>query len=171
MRRYLTAAFLILACLLADGRPAASQTPIRFPASGPHAFLVMVQPDWTSNEDRKHNGMQLFANGKWAGIFLSITSDRSFAGRPLLDFALEINKAGNIKHTGKEEPAAISGRPGTAFYGAMTNAKGAALYTRLVIVPLASDTWATLTTITPQSLSPAQQQSLDKAVSGIVLAK
>src|SRR5262245_34297717 len=171
MQRYLTAAFLVLACLLIDGRPATSQSPMRFPASGPHAFLITVQPGWTTNEDRKHNGMQLFPDGRWGAIFLSIATDPAFAGRPLLDLALEISKAANVKRSGKEEPAAISGKPGTAFYGVMTNQKGTALDTRLVIVPLTSDTWATLTTIALQSLTPAQQQSLSEAIASIALSK
>jgi hypothetical protein len=171
MQRYLTAAFLVLACLLTDGRPAASQTPMRFPADGPHAFLITVPPDWTSNEDRKHNGMQMFPKGRWGGIFLSIATDARLAGRPLLELALSISKAANIKHSGKEEPAAISGRPGTAYYGVLTNASGLELDSRIVIVPLTPDTVATLTTLAPRSMTPAQQQSLDQAVGGIALSK
>jgi hypothetical protein len=170
MQRYLTATFLILACLLTDGRPATSQSPMRFPASGAHAFLITVQPDWTSNEDKKHNGMQLFAEGRWGAIFLSIATDANFAGKPLLDLAAEISKAANVKLSGKEEQGAISGRPGTAFYGLMS-VNNNTLDTRILIVPVASDTWATLTTIAQRSLTSAQQQSLSKMVSNIALDK
>lgn len=171
MPRTLTAAFLILACLVTASGPATSQTAMRFPADGPHAFLITVQPDWTSNEDRKHNGMQLFPKERWGGIFLSIAVDSAYSGRPLLDLALEISKAANIKHSGKEEPTAISGKPGTAFFGVMTNATGTELDTKIMIVPLAADAWATLTTIGLRSLTPAQQESLNRQVNSIALSK
>jgi len=170
MQRTLTAAFLVLACLLTDGRPAVSQSPMRFPATGPHAFLITVQPGWTSSEDRANNGMRLFADGRWGGISLSIVTDPNNPGRPLLGLAQEISEAANVKLSGKEEPAAISGKPGTAFYGIMT-IKDNTLDTRILIVPVASDTWASLSTITKGSLTPAQQQSLSRAVSNIALTQ
>src|SRR5262245_58151922 len=170
MQRTLNAAFLALACLLTDGRPAVSQSPMRFPATGPHAFLITVQPGWTSSEDRANNGMRLFADGRWGGISLSIVTDPNNPGRPLLGLAQEISEAANVKLSGKEEQAAISGKPGTAFDGNMT-IKDNTLHTRISIVPVASDTWASLSTITKGSLTPAQQQSLSRAVSNIALTQ
>lgn len=168
MRRQLAAAFFSMLLALTG---AASAQPLRFPASGPFAFVINLPPSWTSNEDKVNNGLQLFPDQRWGGIFLSMAQDAAYAGRPLRDLALAISKAAGIKDAGRDEPAAISGFQGTAYYGAMQNNSGVNLDTRLVIIPLATDYWATMTLITQKPLNPSQQQSLSQAVSAISLTR
>jgi hypothetical protein len=164
MRRQIITLFFILSCVLAGSAQAAE---IRFPKSGP-AFLINLPAEWTAKEDQ-YNGMQLLPADRRTSVYLSVVRDQTYAGKPLLDLALAIGKPSNITQFPKQEPAAISGRNGTAFYGQMKNDSGALLDVKLVIIPLEPDLWATETLLMSQGLNAAQTASLNQAINGIAL--
>ena len=165
MRRHAVALFVVLACLLAGAVQAAE---IRFPKTGANAFLINMPTGWTAKAD-EYSGMQLLPDDRRSSVYLSVVRDAAFAGKPLLELALAIGKASSITQFPKQEPAAISGRKGTAFYGQMKNANGLPLDVKLVIIPLEADLWATETLLTSQGLDAAQTASLNQAVKGIAL--
>jgi hypothetical protein len=165
MRRQVVTLFFFLGCVLAGAAQAAE---IRFPKSGPNAFLINLPADWTAQEDQ-YNGMQLLPADRRSSVYLSVVRDQAYAGKPLMDLALAIGKPSNITQFPKQEPAAISGRKGTAFYGQMKNDKGTLLDVKLVIIPLEPDLWATETLLSSQGLIAAQAASLNQAVNGIAL--
>jgi hypothetical protein len=103
-----------------------------------------------------------------ANVFL-INMPAGWTAKPLLDLALAIGMASSITQFPKQEPAAISGRKGTAFYGQMKNDKGVPLDVKLVIIPLEADLWATETLLISQGLDAAQTASLNQTVKGIAL--
>ena len=165
MRRHAVALFVVLACLLAGAVQAAE---IRFPKTGANAFLINMPTGWTAKAD-EYSGMQLLPDDRRSSVYLSVVRDAAFAGKPLLDLALAIGKASSITQFPKQEPAAISGRKGTAFYGQMKNANGLLLDVKLVIIPLEADLWATETQLITKNLNAAQSATLAQAVRGVGL--
>jgi hypothetical protein len=165
MRRHAVALFVFLACLLAGAVQAAE---IRFPKTGANAFLINMPAGWTAKPD-EYNGMQLLPDDRRSSVYLSVVRDAAYAGKPLLELALTIGKASSIPQFPKQEPAAISGRKGTAFYGQTKNDKGVPLDVKVVIIPLEADLWATETLLISQGLDAAQTASLNQAVNGIAL--
>ena len=121
MRRHAVVLFVVLVCLLAGAVQAAE---IRFPKTGTNAFLINLPAGWTAKPD-DYNGMQLLPDDRRSSVYLSVVRDAAYAGKPLLDLALAIGKASSITQFAEQEPAAISGRKGTAFCGQMKNDKGA----------------------------------------------
>ena len=165
MRRHAVALLFVLAGLVAGAVQAAE---IRFPKTGANAFLINMPAGWTAKPD-EYNGMQLLPDDRRSSVYLSVVRDPAFAGKPLLDLALAIGKASSITQFPKQEPAAISGKKGTAFYGQMKNANGLLLDVKLVIIPLERDLWATETLLISQGLDAVQTASLNQAVNGIAL--
>jgi hypothetical protein len=170
MRRLLIACLLGLACLLADGGAVRAQQ-LRFPGTGDHFFIVNVQPGWVTNEDKVNGGLQVLPKERWGAIYLALANEPRLAGKPLLELARGISQSAKITLSSREEAASISGKPGRAFYGTMINANGTELAARIVIIPVATVVFATATTLTTKSLTPAQQGSLDQAFNAIELNK
>ncbi len=146
MRRHAVVLFVVLVCLLAGTVQAAE---IRFPKTGTNAFLINLPAGWPAKPD-DYNGMQLLPDDRRSSVYLSVVRDAAFAGKPLLELALAIGKASSITQFAKQEPAAISGRKGTAFYGQMKNDKGVPLDVKLVIIRFEADLWATETLLISQ---------------------
>jgi hypothetical protein len=168
MRRHAVALFFILGCLLA-GSLSIQAAEVRFPKTGPNAFVINVLSGWETKEDQ-FNGLQLLPKDRWAAVYLSMALDKEYAGRPLKDLALAIGKPSNITEFPKQEPTTLSGKKGEAFYGLMKNDKGLLLDVKMIIIPLGSDLWATETILTAKGLSDAQRKSLDQAVRGVKLS-
>jgi hypothetical protein len=165
MRRTTVALIFILGCLLAG--PAQAEQ-IRFPKTGPNAFLINLPAGWIAKEDQ-YNGIQLLPPDHRTSVYLSMVLDKGYEGKPLEDLALAIGKPSNITSFSKHEPAAISGLKGTAFYGQMKNDKGTLLDVKMVIIPLGPSLWATETLLSSQGLTAAQAASLNAAVRGIAV--
>jgi hypothetical protein len=165
MRRAIISLFFILGCLLAGSAQAAE---IRFPKTGPNAFLITLVPGWVTTEDQ-YNGMQLLPPDRRSSVYLSMVRDQAYAGKPLLELALAIGKPSNITQFSKQELAVLSGRNGQAFYGQMKNANGDLLDVKMVIIPLEPDLWATETILTSQGINAAQAAALNQAVRGVGL--
>jgi hypothetical protein len=165
MRRYVVALFFILGCLVA-GSAQAEQ--IRFPKTGPNAFVITMAPGWTSKEDT-YNGLQLLAADSRTSVYLSMVLDQQYADKPMEDLALAIGAPSKITAFSKREPITISGLSGMAFYAQMTNANGTVLDVKMNIIPLGPALWATETLLTSQGLTSAQVASLNQAVEGIAI--
>jgi len=165
MRRHVISLFFILGCLLAGSAQAAE---LRFPKTGTNAFLITLPAGWEAKEDQ-YNGMLLLPPDRRASVYLSMVRDQAYAGKPLMELALAIGKPSNITQFPKQEPAAISSRKGTAFYGQMKNANGDLLDRKMVIIPLEPDLWATETLLSSQGINAAQAAALNQAVRGVGL--
>lgn len=166
MRRYAVALLFILGCLIA-GTAQAEQ--VRFPKTGPNAFVINLVSGWVTHEDQ-YNGIQVLAPDRRTLLYLSIVLDENYKDKPMMDLALAIGKPSNITEFPKQEPTSLSGKPGNAFYGKMTNANGTVLDVKMVIIPLGPALWATETILTSQGLDAAQINALKQAVSGVTLA-
>jgi hypothetical protein len=166
MRRHIVALLFILGCLVA-GTAQAEQ--LRFPKTGTNAFLITLAPGWATHEDQ-YNGIQVFSADHRTLLYLSMVLDEAYKDKPLMELALAIGKPSNITSFPKQEPIAISGMNGQAFYGKMTNEKGTPLDVKMVIIPLGPSLWATQTILTTQGLTAAQIASLKQATSGISIA-
>jgi hypothetical protein len=182
MHRLLIACLLGLACLLADGQAAQAQVaqaqttqaqaePLRYPATGEHHFIVNLLPGWVTHEDKVNNGLQVMPKERWGAIYLALATEPAMAGKPLLELARGISQSAKITLSGQEEPANISGRPGRAFYGVLVTGTGNELASKIVIIPLPANVFATATTLAAKGLTQAQQQSLDQAFKAIALNK
>jgi hypothetical protein len=165
MRRTVVALLFVIGCLCTG--PAQAEA-IRFPKEGSPAFLISLPTGWSTHEDQ-YNGIQLLPTDHRTLIYLSLVRDPQYTGKPLMDLALAIGKPSNITAFPKQEPAAVSGRSGTAFFGQMKNDKGTLLDVKMIIIPLAPDLWATETLLTSQNLSSAQTEELNQAVRGVAL--
>jgi hypothetical protein len=170
MHRLLIACLLSLTCLFADSRAVRAE-PLRFPATGDHFFIVNVLPGWMTHEDRVNDGLQVLPKERWGAIYLALAAAPALAGKPLLELARGISQSAKITLSQREEPASISGRPGRAFYGTMLVPSGNELAAKIVIIPLATDVFATATTLAAKGLTQAHQRSLDQAFKGIELNK
>lgn len=165
MRRHVVALLFILGCLVAG---AAQAEQIRFPKTGPNAFVITMAPGWTSKEDA-YNGMQLLPPDSRTSVYLSMVLDQAYADKPLEELALAIGAPSKITSFSKREPITISAMKGMAFYGKMTNANGTVLDVQMNIIPLAPALWATETLLSSQGLNSAQIASLNQAVKGIAI--
>ena len=165
MRRHVIALLFIVGCLVA-GTAQAEQ--IRFPKTGPAAFIIDMVPGWTSKEDN-YNGMQLLPPDSRTSVYLSMVLDQAYADKPLEELALAIGAPSKITSFSKREPITISGMTGMAFYGKMTNANGTVLDVKMNIIPLGPALWATETLLSSQGLNSAQVASLNQAVKGIAI--
>ena len=165
MRRTVVALLFVIGCL-ATGSAGAEV--IRFPKEGSPAFMITLPAGWTAHEDA-YNGIQLLPTDHRTLVYLSMVRDPQYNGKPLMDLALAIGKPSNITTFPKQEPAAISGRDGTAFFGQMKNDKGTLLDVKMMIIPLEADLWATETLLTSQGLTSAQTDALNETVRGVTL--
>jgi hypothetical protein len=160
MRRHIISLFIVLGCLLAGSAQAAE---FRFPKNGTTAFLITLPTGWTSKEDH-YNGMQLLPADRRSSVYLLVVRDEEYAGKPLMELALAIGKPANITQFPKQEPTALSGRKGEAFYGQMKNANSLLLDVKRVVIPLEPDLWVTETIMSSQGLTAAQTASLNQAM-------
>jgi hypothetical protein len=165
MRRHVVALLFILGCLVA-GSAQAEQ--VRFPATGPNAFVIDMVPGWTSKGDQ-YNGMQLLSADHTTSVYLSMVLDQEYADKPLEELALAIGKPSQITSFSKREPITISGMKGMAYYAQMKNANGTVLDVKMNIIPLGPALWATETLLSAQGLTAAQIAGLNQAVKAIAV--
>ncbi|HEY5305514.1 MAG TPA: hypothetical protein VIJ52_02435 [Pseudolabrys sp.] len=165
MRRHMVALLFLLGCLVAG--PAQAEQ-IRFPKAGTNAFLITLAPGWGTHEDQ-YNGIQVFSADHRTLLYLSMVMDENYKDKPLMELALAIGKPSNITSFPKQEPIAISGMKGEAFYGKMTNDKGTPLDVKMVIIPVGPSLWATESILTSQGLDAAQLAALKQAVGGVAI--
>lgn len=166
MHRYAVALLFVLGCLVAG---AAQAEQVRFPKTGPNAFNINLLSGWVTHEDQ-YNGMQVLSPDRHTLLYLSIVHDEGYKDKPMMELALAIGKPSNITEFPKQEPTAISGKSGQAFYGQMKNANGTILDVKMVIIPIGPALWATETILSAKGLDTASMNTLKQAVSGVTLA-
>jgi hypothetical protein len=168
MRRFVVVFFCVLGWLTAAGLPIQAKD-IRYPQNGIKAFVISLSPGWDTKEDTVNGGIQVFPNEHWGAVYLTMTQDQQYAGRPLKELATAIGAVAGISDITKQEPAVVSGMKGEAFYGQLKNPKGLVLDAKMVLIPLAADLWATKTILSIQNLTAARRAELVQAVKAITL--
>jgi hypothetical protein len=172
MRR-LVLPMLLLAVLAALPAQAAE---FRFPKYGRYAFLVDLPRGWVTKADAK-GGLLLIppAEAQHAMLYLGIVTDDSLRGKPLETVALQAGKLSGVETFDKQEPARITDRKGAvhhgiAFYGNVPEKKGRVRKARIVIIPLADNTWAQTWTITQPGMGYVEYNALDRVLNSLTLA-
>jgi len=165
MRRHVVALLFIATCLLASAAQAAE---IRFPKTGPDAFVIDLPAGWSTHED-EFNGLQLLAPDRRSVVYLSFVRDSQYTGKPLRDVALAIGAQPNMKFSERQEASVISDYGGQTFFAQMVNDKGTPLDVKMAIIPLAQDLWATETQLISKNLNAEQTATLAAPVRGVGL--
>ena len=148
---------------------------LRFPQTGKHTFDIDLPKGWQTKTDARA-GLLLIppAQRQHAMIYLGILIDETLRGEPDQAVAAELGKTAGIKSFDKQEPARITDirgaiHRGTAFYGRIPAKRGLSRKAKIVIVPLESNTWAHLWTVTQFGIDPIEYQALDRVLNNITL--
>ena len=168
----------LLICLM--GAVAAAALPahankFRFPQTGKHAFLVDLPKGWRTTPDAR-GGLLLIPPGpsQHAMIYLGIIVDEKLRGQPASTVAAASAKTAGVETFNKEEPARMtvpSGAVirGTAFYGKIPEKRGLSRKARIVIIPLAPNTWAQAWTVTQPGMNNVEYEAIDRVLNSITL--
>jgi hypothetical protein len=142
---------------------------MRFPETGPIAFVLHIADNWGATPDNSGN-LILKAPDNSAGMSLSVIEDKASATAPRDEVAKAILAAASAEPFSRHEPASIGGVKAEAYYSKMVNANKVNLVVKLIVVQVAQTHVATLTVITAaNNLSAAQKKSIDDTVKGITL--
>jgi hypothetical protein len=168
---------LLVVCLAAVGAlPArAGAAEFRFPKYGRYAFLVDLPKGWVTKTDAK-GGLLLVppADAQHAMLYLGVIVDDSLRGKPLDAVAAAAAKPAGVESFDKQEPARITDAKGavhrgTAFYGNVPEKKGHARKAKIVIIPLADNTWAQTWIVTQPGMGYVEYNALDRVLSSLTL--
>jgi hypothetical protein len=167
--------FVLLLLLLAVALPAQA-APLRFPKTGAHAFLVELPRGWRTRTDSS-GGLLLIppAERQHAMLYLAFTVDDALRGAPLSAIATHAGNAAGVRAFDKDEPARITDAKGgvhrgRAFYGRIAEARGLARKAKIVIIPLAPNTWAQAWIVTQPGMNQVEYDKLDAVLNSVVLA-
>jgi hypothetical protein len=167
---------LLLLCLLSIGALPAHAAEFRFPKTGKHAFLVDLPKGWRTKPDAR-GGLLLIppAEHQHAMLYLGIVVDGTLRGKPLDAVAAQAAKTSGVESFDKQEPARITDAKGavhrgTAFYGKVPEKKGQFRKTKIVIIPLAPDTWAQAWIVTQPGMNYVEYNALDAVLTSLTLA-
>ena len=168
--------FLLVLCLIAVGGLPARAAEVRFPKYGRYAFLVDLPRGWVAKPDAK-GGLLLIppANAQHALLYLGILVDDTLRGKSLEAVAAQAAKPSGVETFDKQEPARITDAKGAvhhgiAFYGNVPEKKGHARKAKIVVIPLADNTWAQTWTVTQPGMGYVEYNALDRVLSSLTLA-
>ena len=173
MRRLL----LLLCVAAAAALPVrAGAAEFRFPKYGRYAFLVDLPRGWVTKADAK-GGLLLIppAEAQHAMLYLAVTADDSLRGKPLEAVALAAAKSSGVEKFDKQEPARITDAKGAvhrgvAFYGNVPEKKGRVRKAKIVVIPLADNTWAQAWIVTQPGMNYVEYNKLDAVLNSLTLA-
>ncbi len=175
MRRLLLLCLLALGTMTAQILPAAAAQ-LRFPKTGKHAFLFDLPRGWVTKTDAR-GGLLVVppAENQHAMLYLGIIVDDTLRGKPLEAVAAIAAKPSGVESFDKQEPARITDAKGavhrgTAFYAQVPEKKGHVRKARIVIIPLAPNTWAQAWTVTQPGMNPVEYEALDGLLNSLTLA-
>jgi len=127
---------------------------VRFPETGSPAFVITTPDGWTHQPDGNGN-MLLIASNKQVGYSLTMSH---FDGS-LDNLAAEVMKALDGPPPQQMGPTSISGYRGYMYDSSVVFPSGAHRNLHMVIVKTDSTHFASLTLITPDSISGADYQA------------
>jgi len=175
-RGFVMRRLLLLFCLVAVAGAPARAAEFRFPQAGKHAFLVDLPKGWHSKADAK-GGLLLVppADAQHAMLYLGIIVDDSLRGKPLEAVAAAAAKPSGVESFDKQEPARITDalgavHRGTAFYGKVSEKKGHVRKAKIVIIPLADNTWAQTWIVTQPGMGYVEYKKFDAVLESLTLA-
>lgn len=167
---------LLLALIAAAALPAQAAE-FRFPKTGKYAFLVDLPKAWRTKPDAR-GGLLLIppAPSQHAMIYLGIIVDEKLRGQPVEAVAAASAKTAGVEAFDKQEPARMTVPGGavvrgTAFYGKIPERRGLARKARIVIFPLAPDTWAQAWTVTQPGMNHVEYEAVDRVLNSITLTR
>ena len=172
---------VLLLCLLALGATVAPSVSaraaeMRFPKTGKYAFLVDLPRGWVTRTDTK-GGLLLIppAESQHAMLYLGVIVDDSLRGKPLEAVAAAAAKPSGVERFDKQEPARITDAKGAvhrgvAFTGQVPEKKGHFRKARIVIIPLADNTWAQAWIVTQPGMNYVEYNKLDAVLNSLTLA-
>ena len=149
---------------------------MRFPKTGKYAFLLDLPRGWVTRTDAK-GGLLLIppAESQHAMLYLGILTDDNLRGKPLDAVAAQAAKPSGVESFDKQEPARITDAKGavhrgTAFYGQVPEKKGHFRKAKIIVIPLADNTWAQAWIVTQPGMNYVEYNKLDAVLASITLA-
>ncbi len=174
MRRLVV--LLWLCCGFAAAQAAAAAE-LRVPKSGAHFFRVTLLKGWHGKFDAG-GGMLIIPppTSQHAIIYLGILTDAKYRGQDDATAAAAIARndaklAGldKLEKIESEQPAQISGRNGTAYFGTIRTRPRYVRKAKIVLVRLAPDTFAQEWVVMQPGMGYVEAAALDKALANITL--
>jgi hypothetical protein len=148
----------------------------RFPQTGTHAFLVDLPKGWHSKPDAR-GGLLLIppADAQHAMLYLGILVDDALRGKSLEAVAAAAAKPSGVETFDKQEPARITDAKGAvhrgaAFYGKVPEKKGRFRRAKIIVIPLADNTWAQAWIVTQPGMGYVEYSKFDAVLSSLTLA-
>lgn len=149
---------------------------VRFPQTGKHAFLLDLPRGWVTKPDAK-GGLLLIppATAQHAMLYLGILTDDALRGKSLEAVAAAAAKSSGVESFDKQEPARITDAKGAvhrgiAFYGKMAEKKGRFRKAKILVVPLADNTWAQAWIVSQPGMNYVEYNKFDAVLESLTLA-
>ncbi len=159
---------LVALCLTALAVQPAESRSLRFPQQGSTAYVLDIPDSWVV-QDGGGNYYNLTAPDRSSVISLSVIVDPSVATTPLDEWAKAILESAKAEPYSRQEPAAISGVNGMAYFSRIKTGGNELADVKLVIAKTDTTHLATSSTITTATISAPQKKSLEDCLKGIKL--
>ena len=142
---------------------------IRYPETGPVAFVIHLPDGWTGKLDDYGNFL-INAPDHSAGLSLSVVHENAESLQQSADqFANVAFDAAKAEHFSRKEPSSISGVDAVAYYTRLVNPSGVNVLVKMILIKSVHDYVVSESTLTLTKLSSAQQSALDNVLEGITL--
>ena len=170
MRRFLLLVLLALIPTFAVAKE------LRFPKVGKHGFALDLPKGWHTRTDEK-SGMLLIppAPTQHAMVYIGLIVDDALRGKPPDTVADKAGAQAGVKTFDKQEEARVTDAKGgalhrgTAFYGDIAEKRSLTRRAKIVIIPLAPNTWAQVWTITQPGMNAVEYKALDHVLESLTL--
>ncbi len=166
---------VVLLVLLAAALPARAKE-LRVPPQGKFALIVDLPRGWQSKTDALGGVLVIPpAERQHAMLYLGIVQDADLRGASEAAVAAKVGRLAGVTSFNRQEPARITDRKGRVhrgimFFGRVPEKSGRSRHARIVIVPLAPDTWAQAWIVTQAGMNAVEAAKLDKVLDSVVLA-
>jgi hypothetical protein len=167
MNRFFVAAASAVAVLGTAFSSLFAATNVQFPNNSPVTFVAQVPTGWTSSEDANGN-LDLGLPGQPLAVVLSVSDNAATAKLTTAAIA----QAGIAAANGsvyKQVPTSISGLNGTALFYSSKDSNGDTLDGKLTVIVIGARYIAIENVVTPTTVTPALQASIQSVVKGISL--
>lgn len=170
MRRLVLALCLVVAALPTPAKE------LRVPPHGKYSLIVDLPRGWQSRTDTAGGVLVIPpAERQHAMLYLAVVHDAGLRGASDATVAAKLARTVGVTGFDRQEPAHITDRKGvmhrgTMFYAKVPEKRGYSREAKIVIVPLAPDTWAQAWTVTQAGMNYVEAAALDKVLDTIRLA-